>query len=67
MLSKIKEFVKNYQADIILVIGVILISLLSFAMGYIVAKTYEKQPIQFQEGGYYRSGNSGIVFSLEIS
>ena len=39
MLAKLINFVKKHQADIILVAGVILISLLSFAMGYIVAKT----------------------------
>ena len=48
MLAKIKNFVKEYQADIILVIGVILISLLSFAMGYIVAKTYDKEPLRIE-------------------
>jgi len=48
MLAKIKEFVKKYQADIILVIGVILISLLSFAIGYIVAKQQEKEPIKIE-------------------
>jgi len=37
ILSKIKELVKKHQADIILVVGVILISLFSFAMGYILA------------------------------
>ena len=40
-------FIKKYQADIILVIGVILISLLSFAIGYIVAKQ-EKEPLKFE-------------------
>ncbi len=49
MLTKIKEFVKTYQADIILVIGVILISLLSFAMGYIVARQQEKEPIKIED------------------
>jgi len=49
MLSRIKEFVKRYQADIILVIGVILISLFSFAMGYIVAKQQEKEPLRFEQ------------------
>lgn len=49
MLSKISEFVKKHQVDIILVVGVILISLLSFAIGYIVAKHQEKTPIEFQE------------------
>jgi len=48
MLSRIKEFVKRYQADIILVIGVILISLLSFAMGYIVARQQEKEPLKIE-------------------
>lgn len=48
MLSKIIEFVKRYLDDIILVVGVILISLLSFAAGYIVAKQELKEPIQLQ-------------------
>ena len=48
MLASIKHLVKNYQEDIILIIGVILISLLSFAAGYIVAKQQEKQPIQIE-------------------
>ena len=49
MLAKIKDFVKNNQADIVLVIGVILISLLSFAMGYITAKVHEKEPLRFEK------------------
>ena len=49
MLAKIKQFVKENLADIILVIGVILISLLSFAAGYIMAKQQEKEPIRFEE------------------
>jgi len=48
MLAKIKEFVKKYQADIILIIGVILISLLSFAAGFIVAKQQEKEPLKIE-------------------
>ena len=43
------EFVKKYKADIVLVAGVILISLLSFAMGYITAKQQDKPPIQFEQ------------------
>ena len=46
---KAKAFIDQYQNDIILVIGVILISLLSFAMGYIVAKQQEKQPLIIEE------------------
>ena len=49
MLSKIKDFVKTHQVDIILVIGVILISLLSFAIGFIVAKQQEKEPIKIEQ------------------
>jgi len=49
MLSKIKDFVKTHQVDIILVIGVILISLLSFAIGFIVAKQQEKEPIRIEQ------------------
>jgi len=49
MLSKIPQFVNKHQADIILVTGVILISLLSFAVGYIAAKEQSKGQIQFIE------------------
>ena len=38
----------SLRADIILVIGVILISLLSFAMGFIVAKQQAKEPIKIE-------------------
>jgi len=68
MLAKIKEFVKKYQADIILVIGVILISLLSFAIGYIVAKQQEKEPLKIEyESSHHWSGNLRVVSGLEIS
>jgi len=49
MLSKLIQFVKAHQADIILVIGVILISLLSFAVGYITAKYQAKEPLRIEE------------------
>lgn len=48
MLSKILKFVKDHQEDIILLIGVILISLFSFALGYIVAKRQNKEPIKIE-------------------
>jgi hypothetical protein len=48
LLFKIFNGVKNNQADIVLAIGVMLISLLSFAMGYIVAKTYEKESLKIE-------------------
>jgi len=49
MLTKLKNFVKKNQADIVLVIGVILISLLSFAIGYITAKVCPKEPLKFEK------------------
>lgn len=69
MLAKIKNFVKAHFDDIILVIGVILISLLSFALGFITAKLKEKEPLKIEkyEGGYYWSRNNWDIFSLEIS
>jgi hypothetical protein len=69
MLSEVKQFVKIHQTDIILVIGVILVSLLSFAMGYIVAKEQEKEPIKIEnhESSYHRSWNYGTLLGLEIS
>jgi len=48
MLAKLKKFVKKYQNDIILLIGVILVSLLSFAAGYITAKIQDKEPIKIE-------------------
>jgi len=59
MLAKILQFVKSHQNDIILVTGVILISLLSFATGYIVAKQQEKEPIKIE---YYE--NQGSMFAV---
>lgn len=49
MLAKISDFVKTHQTEIVLCIGVFLISLLSFAMGYITAKQSEKEPIEIQK------------------
>ncbi|HUW71769.1 MAG TPA: hypothetical protein VMV66_01040 [Candidatus Humimicrobiaceae bacterium] len=45
---KVRAFIDHYQADIILVVGVILISLLSFAMGYIVARTYDRPSLELE-------------------
>jgi len=67
--EQIKQWIIKYQSDIILVIGVILISLLSFAMGYIVARQQEKTPlkIEFYENSYCWSRNLWIISGLEIS
>lgn len=48
MLPSPKEFVKEHTVDIILAIGVILISLLSFGIGYLTAKEQYKQPIHIE-------------------
>jgi hypothetical protein len=45
MLARLTKFVKNNQEDIILFLGVILVSLLSFAMGYIFSEYLEKEPV----------------------
>jgi predicted RND superfamily exporter protein len=52
MLSKIIRFVKTNQNDIILIIGVVLISLFSFAMGYLRAKQENKPPLIFEQENY---------------
>jgi hypothetical protein len=50
MLAKIKEFVKNYQSDIMIFIIVVLLSLLSFALGFILAKKSDlrKEPLKIE-------------------
>ena len=49
MLSNIPNLVKNRLSDIILIIIVVLISLLSFAAGFLTAKYQEKEPIRIEE------------------
>lgn len=48
MLAKISEIVKAHKAEIILCIGVFLISLLSFSIGYIAANQSGKEPIKIE-------------------
>ncbi|UZE92922.1 MAG: hypothetical protein IB617_02070 [Candidatus Nealsonbacteria bacterium] len=48
MLLKLTQFLKKHQEDIVLLIGVILISLFSFAIGFIVAKQQEKTPLRIE-------------------
>ena len=55
MISELVQFFKKHQDDIVLFIGVILISLLSFAIGYITAKEQQKEPIRME----YPSGSEG--------
>ena len=68
MLTKLVKFVKRNQADIILIIGVILISLFSFAFGYITAKEEQKEPLKFEINneemslGKDQKGPNNIIF-----
>jgi hypothetical protein len=47
--SNIKEFVKAHETSIILAVAVLLVSLLSFATGYLVAKEQLKEPIRVEK------------------
>ena len=46
----IKQWIKDHRDDIILLIVVILISLLSFALGFILARQREKEQIKIENG-----------------
>ena len=46
--EQVKQWIIEHQSDVVLLIGVVLISLLSFATGYIVAKQQEKEPIRIE-------------------
>lgn len=48
MLADIKRVVKSHKGDIMLLNAVILVSLLSFAVGYIIARNQEKEPIRIE-------------------
>jgi hypothetical protein len=50
MLTKIMDFVKENQDKIVLVVCIVLIVLLAFSLGYIFARTQEKQPLKIIEG-----------------
>ena len=47
MLSNFKQTVKKHQSDIIITAIVVLLCLLAFALGFIMAKYQTKEPIQF--------------------
>ena len=46
MLAEIKDFVKAHFGDIMLFIIVVLLIMLSFSIGFIVARQISKEPIQ---------------------
>jgi len=62
MLSRIGTFVKSHIDDIILLIGVVFISLLSFSAGFIVAKQHEKKPIRIEQRHEHSSQSFGYYY-----
>ncbi len=48
ILRKIRQWIIEHQDDMVLLVGVILISLLSFAIGFLVAKNQEKKPLKIE-------------------
>ncbi|HCM36974.1 MAG: hypothetical protein A3J30_03455 [Candidatus Wildermuthbacteria bacterium RIFCSPLOWO2_02_FULL_47_9c] len=55
IIAKAAGFVKRYETDIILAMGVVLISLLSFAAGYLTAKEQLKEPIRAEQTQVYET------------
>ncbi len=52
MITKIIQFVKAHREDILLFIAVVLVSMFSFSLGFIVAKMEEKEPLEFKQPIY---------------
>ncbi len=47
-LKELLILLRKYQGNIILAIAIVLISLFSFAMGFIVARQDNREPIRFE-------------------
>lgn len=67
LFEKIKQWVVTYQAEIILFIGVVLISLLSFSLGFILAKQQEKEPIKIEGSRIFTNLSTNITNIRENS
>ncbi len=52
MITKIIQFVKTNREDVLLFIAVMLVSMFSFSLGFIVAKMEEKESLQFEQPIY---------------
>ena len=52
--KKIRQWITGHQDDIVLLVGVILISLFSFSIGFLVAKNQEKKPLKIEYKAMYR-------------
>jgi hypothetical protein len=48
MISQIKDFIKKHFSDIILFIIIVLLMMLSFAVGYLIAENQLKEPLQIE-------------------
>ena len=48
MIAKIKDFVKDQFQNIMLFVIIVLLIMLAFAVGYIVAKSQFKEPISVE-------------------
>ncbi|MBI4359181.1 MAG: hypothetical protein HY577_01150 [Candidatus Nealsonbacteria bacterium] len=53
MLTKLVNFVKDHSQDVILALLVALLSLLSFATGYLTARYQERESIQIESPVIY--------------
>lgn len=63
MIEHLKEFFKSNQKDLVLLIGIIFVSLSSFALGRLTAPRPEKTPIRFTEydvAKIFGGGTNGV-------
>ncbi|MDO8655306.1 MAG: hypothetical protein Q7R48_02710 [bacterium] len=52
ILTGLKSVVKTHRSDIILGVGVFLLSLLSFGIGYMTAREQLKEPLRIEQQLY---------------
>ena len=52
MLTKIAGFVKRFEREVVLIIAIILISSLSFFLGYIYSQIQDKEPLRIEKGSF---------------
>lgn len=55
MLTKVRPFVKDHLDDIILALMVALVSLFSFALGYLTAQQQKSEPIRIETPEEYQN------------
>lgn len=56
------DFIKEHRNDVILFVGVVLISLLSFAAGFIFAHQQENVPLQLES--FLQAGGNGVSVKI---